>query len=100
MTTIDDNGLLTIDDAQGEVRAYRVGLPDPGAALWAAELTRLDSGGVYRIELVAPGRWRCSCLAWAYRKRGSGPFCKHLSAVVPIWLLLKSLGLHATYANR
>lgn len=76
---LDDRGLATlgIADPDGEVHDYRFRLAPNGLSLWALELTRADTGAEYRVSEDSPGRWKCTCPAFLYRKRGA-PECKHV----------------------
>lgn len=94
---IDDRGLasLEIPDPSGELHSYALTLAPSGLALWACGLTRLDTGAEYRVTDEGRGRFRCSCEAYKYRKRGQHD-CKHTTAVRPLRQLVERL--HATPA--
>lgn len=89
-TVIDRKGLLEIPDPEGELHSYSVRAAPPSAALWSCELVRLDTQAHYHVELVAPGRWRCTCEAFKYRKRGVHA-CKHIESLTPLYLVLDAL---------
>ncbi len=97
MTVINQQGLLEIDDAEGELHLYRCAVAPPGLALWAMRLTRLDTGAEYRTRHLKDDRWDCECPAWKFRKRGTGP-CKHILALQGLRVLLRGLEVEEIHA--
>jgi hypothetical protein len=85
--------VLSIPDASGELVAYRLEPVPAGLSAWAVAVTRLDSGGAYRVALERDGSWRCGCKDALYRGRPRRQLCKHATAAQALRAFLTTFGV-------